>query len=137
MTVLRVAAEQPQRVTHVITAGGFAESLLERRAAAHERLRKESELLSSDWPGYLDWFIGTIFSEPHSTKPYEDGVHYAWASSATWIECVPAGVAGQRRARAGRSRRVPDARDPRRRRPPRAPCERRRRSMPWCPVRRC
>ncbi len=31
-----------------------------------------------DWPGFADWFVGTrIFSEPHSSKPVEDGI--AWA----------------------------------------------------------
>lgn len=31
-----------------------------------------------DWPAFADWFVGTrIFSEPHSTKPIEDGVGWA------------------------------------------------------------
>ncbi|WP_457335834.1 alpha/beta fold hydrolase [Rhizobacter sp. P5_C2] len=84
MTVLRLAAEQPQRVTHVITAGGFADSLPSDEKLA-QRLKMEGELLSGDWPGYLDWFMSTIFSEPHSTKAYEDGVHYGWATSAEWL----------------------------------------------------
>lgn len=84
LTVLRLAAEQPQRVTHVVTAGGFADSLPDGEARA-QRLKLEGELLSSDWPAYVDWFMVTIFNEPHSTKPYEDGVHYAWATSAEWL----------------------------------------------------
>jgi pimeloyl-ACP methyl ester carboxylesterase/predicted glycosyltransferase len=84
MTVLRFAAEMPQRVTHVVTAGGFADSLPSDEKLA-QRLKMEGELLSSDWPGYLDWFMGTIFSEAHSTKCYEDGVHYGWATSAEWL----------------------------------------------------
>lgn len=84
MTVLRLAAEQPQRVTHVITAGGFADSVPADDKVA-ERLKREGELLRSDWPAYVDWFMGTIFSEPHSTKPYEDGVRYAWATNAEWL----------------------------------------------------
>jgi pimeloyl-ACP methyl ester carboxylesterase/predicted glycosyltransferase len=84
MTVLRLAAEQPQRVTHVITAGGFADSLPSDEKLA-ERLKREGELLRGDWPGYLDWFMATIFSEPHSTKPYEDGVRFGWATSAEWL----------------------------------------------------
>lgn len=84
MTVPRLAAEQPQRATHVVTAGGFADSLPgdEKRA---RRLKEEGELLHSDWPGYVDWFIGTIFNELHSTRQYEDGVHYGWATSAEWL----------------------------------------------------
>jgi pimeloyl-ACP methyl ester carboxylesterase/predicted glycosyltransferase len=84
MTVLRVAAEQPQRVTHVVTAGGFAESLPSDEKLA-QRLKMEGELLHGDWPGYIDWFMTTIFNEPHSTKPYEDGVHYGWATNAEWL----------------------------------------------------
>jgi len=84
MTVLRLAAEQPERVTHVVTAGGFADSLLSNETLA-QRLKMERQLLSSDWPAYVDWFMNTIFNEPHSTKPYEDGAHYAWATSAEWL----------------------------------------------------
>ena len=84
MIVLRVAAEQPQRVTHVITTGGFAESLVQTEAMA-KRMNMETELLERDWAGYVDFFISCIFSEPHSTKPYEDGVQYAWATRAPWL----------------------------------------------------
>lgn len=84
LTVLRLAAEQPQRITHVVTAGGFADSVPTDEKLA-QRLKMEGELLASDWPGYLDWFMGIIFNEPHSTKPYEDGVHYGWATSAEWL----------------------------------------------------
>ncbi len=84
MTVLRLAAGQPQRVTHVVTAGGFADSVPADEKVA-QRLTMEGELLCGDWPAYVDWFMSTIFSEPHSTKPYEDGVHYAWATNAEWL----------------------------------------------------
>lgn len=84
MTVLRLAAEQPQRVTHVVTAGGFADSLAHDDKIAR-RLKMEGELLRSDWPAYIDWFMATIFSEPHSTKAYEDGVHFGWATRADWL----------------------------------------------------
>ncbi|MCW5622524.1 MAG: alpha/beta fold hydrolase [Burkholderiales bacterium] len=85
LTVLRLAAEQPQRVTHVVTAGGFADSVAGDEKLS-QRLKMEGELLHSDWPAYVDWFIATIFSEPHSTKPYEDGVHYGWATRAEWLD---------------------------------------------------
>ncbi len=84
LTVLRLAAEQPQRVTHVVTAGGFADSLPSDEQLA-QRMQKEGDLLRSDWPAYVDWFMNTIFSEAHSTKPYEDGVHYGWATNAEWL----------------------------------------------------
>jgi pimeloyl-ACP methyl ester carboxylesterase/predicted glycosyltransferase len=85
MTVLRVAAEQPQRVTHVVTAGGFADSKSTSEKLM-QRLKKEGDLLRSDWPAYVDQFMTTIFSEPHSTKQYEDGVHFGWATSAEWLD---------------------------------------------------
>lgn len=87
MIALRVAAEQPARVTHLITVGGFAESLVETEAM-QRRMDKESQLLAQDWPGYVDYFMSCIFSEPHSTKPYEDGVHYGWATDAEVIGWV-------------------------------------------------
>jgi pimeloyl-ACP methyl ester carboxylesterase/predicted glycosyltransferase len=85
MTALRLAAEQPERVSHVIVVGGYAEArLLEPKIA--ERIRAESARMRSDWPGYLDWFFSTVFPEPHSTKPFEDGVRYAWASSGEMVD---------------------------------------------------
>ncbi|HEY6555908.1 MAG TPA: alpha/beta fold hydrolase [Polyangiaceae bacterium] len=80
MTALRLAAEAPERVSHVIVAGGFAESRACDPAIA-EILRKQRERMQRDWPGYLDWFFSTLFTEPHSTKPFEDGVRYGWAST--------------------------------------------------------
>ena len=100
LTVLRLAAEQPQRVTHVVTAGGFADSLPSDEKLA-QRLKMEDELLRNDWPAYVDWFMSTIFNEPHSTKPYEDGVHYGWATNADWLNwCRKAWVGNDVRDRA-------------------------------------
>ena len=84
LTVLRVAAQSPQRVTHVVTVGGTADTRIADEKFA-QRVRMELELMHADWPAYLDWFMRTIFSEPHSTKPYEDGVQYAWATRAPWL----------------------------------------------------
>ena len=47
MTALRLAAEQPQRVTHVITAGGFADSLATDEKLV-QRLKLEGELIVND-----------------------------------------------------------------------------------------
>jgi pimeloyl-ACP methyl ester carboxylesterase len=80
MTALRFAVERPEQVTHLVIAGGFAESRLDDpKVAAVVRARNERIL--GDYPGYLDWFFGAVFTEPHSTKPFEDGVRYGWASS--------------------------------------------------------
>lgn len=94
MIVLRVAAEQPQRVSHVIAAGGFADSLMQTEAMA-KRMQMETDLLARDWPGYVDYFMACIFSEPHSTKAYEDGVHYGWATDREVIQWVRQAWLGQ------------------------------------------
>jgi pimeloyl-ACP methyl ester carboxylesterase/predicted glycosyltransferase len=93
MTVLRLAAEQPGRISHVITAGGFAESLMEAPALA-QRARDDSRRMREDWPGYIDAFMRCIFSEPHSTKAYEDGVHFAWATQGEVIDWCARGWQG-------------------------------------------
>lgn len=85
MTALRFAAEHPQRTTHVITAGGFADSLVT-SPKVEAFVETESRQMLQDWPGYIDAFMANIFNEPHSTKPYEDGVHWAWASSGEVID---------------------------------------------------
>ena len=47
MTALRLAAEHPERVTHLIIAGGFAETLRQDPKVA-ERVRAEGELLRTN-----------------------------------------------------------------------------------------
>ncbi len=104
MTVLRVAAEQPERVTRLVLAGGFADSM-PTIEAMRKRLRFEDELIARDWPGYLDWFMATIFTEPHSTKPYEDGVHFGWSTDAQTLDwCRHGWLANDMREQAGRVR---------------------------------
>lgn len=93
MTVLRVAAEQPQRVSHVVIAGGFADSRIQSEAVA-KFVQGEVDQARDDWPGYLDAFMSMIFTEPHSTKPFEDGVHYGWATDATVLNWCRQGWQG-------------------------------------------
>jgi pimeloyl-ACP methyl ester carboxylesterase/predicted glycosyltransferase len=93
MTALRLAAEHPERVSHVIVAGGYAEARLEHPKFI-ERMRMESERMRNDWPGYLDWFFSTVFTEPHSTKPFEDGVRYGWASTGEAVNWARNGWVG-------------------------------------------
>jgi pimeloyl-ACP methyl ester carboxylesterase/predicted glycosyltransferase len=73
MAAIRLAAEQPQRVSHLVCAGGWVDMTLRTpqvREAAEQALAK----MRGNWPGFLDGFFGAVFSEPHSTKPYEDAV---------------------------------------------------------------
>ncbi|HXS51484.1 MAG TPA: alpha/beta fold hydrolase [Usitatibacter sp.] len=80
MTALRIAAEEPRRVTHAIVAGGFADMRISgEKMAGH--VRRDLAQMREDWPAHVHDFFSTIFSEPHSTKQFEDGVRYAWATS--------------------------------------------------------
>jgi pimeloyl-ACP methyl ester carboxylesterase/predicted glycosyltransferase len=83
MTALRLAAEQPERVTHVVIAGGFADSPLDEAHAV--RLQAHRERMHTDWAGYLDGFFSLAFSEPHSTKQLEDAVRYGWATTGAVV----------------------------------------------------
>lgn len=90
-TVLRLAAEQPQRVSHLVIAGGYAERRLDDPALA-AAVQQDMQAMREDWPAYIDRFFGIVFSEPHSTKPYEDAVlHGAWATDG---DTVAKGLAG-------------------------------------------
>jgi pimeloyl-ACP methyl ester carboxylesterase/predicted glycosyltransferase len=93
MVALRLAAEQPERVSHLVIAGGFCERLLQ-DPAEREGARRAMAQMEADWPAYLDAFFGIIFSEPHSTKPYEDGVLQAWATSGPVVAMGLAGWIG-------------------------------------------
>jgi pimeloyl-ACP methyl ester carboxylesterase/predicted glycosyltransferase len=85
MTALRLAAEQPERITHLVIAGGFAESLVDDPKVA-ERVRADLACLRSNWPEHLHQFFSSVFTEPHSTKPFEDGVRYGWATTGPVLE---------------------------------------------------
>ena len=91
MTALRVAAEQPARVSHLVVAGGFASRLIASAEAAADG-KRVLERMHADWPAYLDEFFGICFSEPHSTKPFEDGV--VRCGAATDAATVAMGLAG-------------------------------------------
>lgn len=73
MAAIRLAAEQPQRVSHLVCAGGWVDMTL-RTGAAREAAGLALAKMRDNWPGFLDGFFGAAFSEPHSTKPYEDAV---------------------------------------------------------------
>ena len=93
MVALRLAAEQPERVSHLIIAGGYAERHLA-NAAAVDAAQRAMNQMRGDWPAYIDQFFGIVFSEPHSTKQYEDGVHAAWASDGATVAMGLAGWLG-------------------------------------------
>jgi pimeloyl-ACP methyl ester carboxylesterase/predicted glycosyltransferase len=85
MLALRLAGDQPERVTHAIVAGGYAESRLDEPRVARA-VRAQSQRIRADWPAYLQEFFSMLFTEPHSTKPFEDGVSYGWATSSVVVD---------------------------------------------------
>ena len=91
MVALRLAAEQPARVSHLVIAGGYAARLLSNPAAV-QATQAVMQRMRDDWPGYLDEFFTVVFSEPHSTKAYEDGV--VRSGAATDGATVAMGLAG-------------------------------------------
>ncbi len=80
MTAIRLAAEQPQRLSHLIIVGGFPSFRMDDPAFA-EVQKTEARLLHEDWPSYLARFFSMCFPEPHSTKPFEDSIRYAWCTT--------------------------------------------------------
>jgi pimeloyl-ACP methyl ester carboxylesterase len=91
MLAIRLAGEQPERVSHLVLAGGYVERLMTDpvRAAA---VRGSIERMRENWGAYLDEFFGIVFTEPHSTKQYEDGfLHCGWATDG---ETVAMGLTG-------------------------------------------
>ena len=91
MVALRLAAEQPARVSHLVIAGGYAARLLSDPQAV-QAAQAVMQRMRDDWPAYLDEFFTIVFSEPHSTKAYEDGVLRSGA--ATDGATVAMGLAG-------------------------------------------
>ncbi|HET8695945.1 MAG TPA: alpha/beta fold hydrolase [Gammaproteobacteria bacterium] len=90
MTAVRLAAEQPERVSHLIVAGGFTDFGLDNPAIV-ERVRSEVGLLKNDYPEYLHRFFNLCFTEPHSTKQFEDSVRYAWATTSEALDLAHQG----------------------------------------------
>ena len=91
MTAIRLAQEQPQRVSHLISAGGWVNMRME-DPAMREKREKTFMKMRSDWPAFLDGFFSSAINEPHSTKQLEDGVlHNGWVSDG---ETVAMGLTG-------------------------------------------
>jgi pimeloyl-ACP methyl ester carboxylesterase/predicted glycosyltransferase len=91
MLAVRLAAEQPQRVTHLISSGGeFLWSAFELPPKDEPYLQRMRE----DFSGHLDEFFARMFPEPHSTKQYEDAFSYGWATTGTTLAFAAAGWSG-------------------------------------------
>ena len=93
MTAIRLAHEQPQRVARLVLVGGWVERRLDHPRVA-EAVQQNLLRMRSDWAAYLDEFFSITFSEPHSTKPYEDAVRNGWSTSGDTVAMALAGWMG-------------------------------------------
>ena len=91
MLAIRLTAEQPNRVSHLISAGGeFHWEAFEHSPEDDPYLRRMRE----DYTGHLDAFFTRMFLEPHSTKQYEDAFHYGWSTTGPTLALASVGWAG-------------------------------------------
>ena len=93
MTAIRLAAEQPDRVSHLIVIGGFLNMLISDDSAA-AGAEESGTYMREHWVDFLDEFWTGLYSEPHSTKPYEDGVRYGLATTGHCVEAARTGWFG-------------------------------------------
>jgi pimeloyl-ACP methyl ester carboxylesterase len=90
---LLLAAEHPERVAGLVFVGaqypGGGEPLPERVMPWEDELDTDEGWAKynrhywlRDWPGFVEFFFGRLFSEPHSTKEIEDCVGWAHETTA-------------------------------------------------------
>jgi pimeloyl-ACP methyl ester carboxylesterase len=91
---LILAAEHPERVTSAVFIGpsypGGGEPLTERAVYSWEGeldtdegwAKYNKHFWLRDYRGFLDFFFSRMFTEPHSTKPIDDGVGWALETTA-------------------------------------------------------
>jgi pimeloyl-ACP methyl ester carboxylesterase/predicted glycosyltransferase len=99
---IQVAAEHPRRVTHLAHIGtgallhGGPRRDLDAFFATPPDFEGENKFNAVSWgrdyPGFLAWFFGNIFSEPHSTKGIEDAV--SWGLETTPDVLIPTIIEG-------------------------------------------
>jgi predicted glycosyltransferase len=63
--------------------------------------------MHADWPAYIEKFYSICFTEPHSSKPQEDGASYAWATDAQVLDWSRGGWLGNDVRELARSIRCP------------------------------
>ena len=104
---LRLAAEHPDRVLGAVFIGasvpildrpeGGAEiqvdgSFYEPQATEGDWRNYNADYWRRDFPGFAAWFVGEkMFSEPHSTKPIEDGIGWTLQTDAETLITVEPG----------------------------------------------
>lgn len=109
-SAIRIAADWPEQVSHLVIIGGRtvfplpaglepgdAAGLADRVSAdggPSPAALALAHRMVADWPAFIEGFYRTLYTEPHSTKPIEDGVRYAWATRPAVIASVLAGQFG-------------------------------------------
>jgi pimeloyl-ACP methyl ester carboxylesterase/predicted glycosyltransferase len=93
---LQLAAWYPERAAGVVAIGaalpwpmppGFDEA----RDAYEGWDKANRHYWLADYPGWVEFFMSQVFTEPHSTKPHEDGVAWGLDTTAeTLLLTVPA-----------------------------------------------
>ena len=106
MTAIRLAHAQPQRVGQLVLVGGWVERKLDHPRMA-EAVQQNLARMRADWAGYLDEFFSISFTEPHSTKPYEDAVRDGWSTDGETVAMALAGWMGHDMSEACRQLRCP------------------------------
>jgi pimeloyl-ACP methyl ester carboxylesterase len=86
------ASDHPQRVLGLVFIApsvALGQPRPERQVPFEERLASDEgwskqniHFWRRDFPGFLEFFFGKAFPEPHSTKPIEDGVGYGLDTDA-------------------------------------------------------
>jgi pimeloyl-ACP methyl ester carboxylesterase/predicted glycosyltransferase len=82
-----LAAEHPERVRGLVCIGS-AVPLELREGAVHDVLDEDGHQQppwEQDFEGFLHWFFGRMFNEPHSTKQIEDAIGWALETDATTL----------------------------------------------------
>jgi pimeloyl-ACP methyl ester carboxylesterase len=104
---LRLAAEHPGRVMGAVFIGAAVQILdrpeggpevqvdpgfYEPQAAEGDWRNYNADFWRRDFPAFAAWFVGEkIFSEPHSTKPIEDGISWTLETDAETLIAVEPG----------------------------------------------
>jgi pimeloyl-ACP methyl ester carboxylesterase/predicted glycosyltransferase len=93
MTAIRFAHAQPGRVSQLVLVGGWVERKMNHPRVV-QAVQQNLERMRADWAGYLDEFFSVCFTEPHSTKPYEDAVRNGWSTTGATVAMALEGWMG-------------------------------------------
>ncbi|MEO8287227.1 MAG: alpha/beta fold hydrolase [Chloroflexota bacterium] len=90
MLAIRLAAEQPDRVSHLIPVGGE----FEWRPFDTPETNPYLVRMREDYSDHLDEFFNRLFKEAHSTKQYEDAMLYGWSTTGDIVAMASLGWSG-------------------------------------------